>query len=93
MTSRKAGSVELFNHLILFAVKGKNLDLLTEVQVVSPFREWRKNLKKKGKKYTYEKKPSKRGDSYIPIEVKTRDKGFGGSDAGSSCFWNTRKSG
>jgi hypothetical protein len=30
-------------------------------------------VEKKGKKYTYEKKPSKRGDSYISIELKTRD--------------------
>ena len=30
-------------------------------------------VEKKGKKYTYEKKPSKRGDSHISIELKTRD--------------------
>lgn len=48
ITSRKAGSLELFNHVKLLLVKGKNLDIITEVVVVSDFSIWRTNLKKVG---------------------------------------------
>lgn len=46
ITSRKGGNVELFNQVIIFLAKGKNLDILTEVQVVNSFRKWRKDLDK-----------------------------------------------
>lgn len=46
ITSRKAGHLELFNHVLLFLNKGRNLDILTEAQVLNSFRSWRKNLKK-----------------------------------------------
>jgi len=46
ITSRKGGNVELFNQATLFLYKGRNLDLLTEVQVTKTFKIWRKNLKK-----------------------------------------------
>lgn len=43
-TSRKAGSLELFNYCRLILAKGRNLDIITEVAVVDSFRSWRKNL-------------------------------------------------
>lgn len=46
ITSRKAGSVELFNQVIVFLHQGRNLDILTEVQTLETFQSWRKNLKK-----------------------------------------------
>lgn len=46
LSSRKAGSLELFNHSTLFLVKGKNLDLVTEAQTVNLFKSWRKDLNK-----------------------------------------------
>lgn len=52
-TSRKAGSLELFNHCILFLAKGRNLDIITETQTVNSFRLWRKNLTKVGVAYYF----------------------------------------
>lgn len=46
ITSRRSGSVELFNQAVIFLNKGKNLDLLTEAQVVNSFKSWRRDLKK-----------------------------------------------
>ncbi|MCJ7804281.1 DNA repair protein RecO [Patescibacteria group bacterium] len=46
LSSRKAGSLELFNQSILFLVRGKNLDLITEAEVVNLFKNWRKDLNK-----------------------------------------------
>lgn len=46
LTSRKSGCLELFNLVTIFVVKGKNLDLITEVSIVNPFLNWRKNLNK-----------------------------------------------
>ncbi len=51
LQSRKAGSLELFNHATLFLVKGKNLDLVTEAQVINLFKSLRKNLIKVGIAY------------------------------------------
>lgn len=53
LTSRKAGSLELFNHSILFLNKGKNLDILTEGQTIDSFREWKENLIKVGIAYYF----------------------------------------
>jgi len=44
LTSRKGGNVELFNHLIIFLARGKNLDILSEIQVLNSFKA--KDLKK-----------------------------------------------
>lgn len=46
VTSRKAGSLELFNHTLLFFIKGRNLDLISEAQTINSFKSWRKDLRK-----------------------------------------------
>lgn len=51
LQSRKAGSLELFNHATLFLIKGKNLDLVTEAQTINLFKSLRKNLIKVGIAY------------------------------------------
>ncbi|MCX6725988.1 MAG: DNA repair protein RecO [Candidatus Shapirobacteria bacterium] len=53
LTSRKAGSLELFNHTVLFIVKGKNLDIVTEAQGINLFKSWRKSLNKVGLAYYF----------------------------------------
>ena len=40
LQSRKAGSLELFNHSVLFLIKGKNLDLVTEAQTIDLFKSF-----------------------------------------------------
>lgn len=46
LTSRRGGNLELFNLVVLFLVKGKNLDLVTEAQVVDSFAGFRQDLKR-----------------------------------------------
>ena len=46
LTSRKRGGIEVFNKIKFFAVKGKNLDILTEVQMMNGFDEVRINLRR-----------------------------------------------
>lgn len=46
LTSRKASNLDLFNYTVLLIVKGKQLDLITEAQVISSFRKMKKDLKK-----------------------------------------------
>lgn len=53
LTSRKGGNVELFNHLVLFLVKGRDLDIISEVQLLNSFRSWRKDLNKIGLAYYF----------------------------------------
>ncbi len=53
LTSRKAGSLEVFNDTILFLVKGKNLDIVSEAQLVNLFKSWRKNLVRVGVAYYF----------------------------------------
>ncbi|MCJ7829483.1 DNA repair protein RecO [Patescibacteria group bacterium] len=53
LTSRKAGSLELFNHAVVFLVKGKNFDLVTEAQAVDLFKSWRQNLIRVGVAYYF----------------------------------------
>lgn len=48
IASRKGGNVELFNHVSLFLAQGKNLDIVSEAEVINPFKSWRKDLKKIG---------------------------------------------
>lgn len=45
-TSRKGPSLELFNHVRIFVARGKNLDIVTEAEVINSFSKFRKNLKK-----------------------------------------------
>lgn len=45
-TSRKGPSLELFNHVQVFVARGKNLDIITEAEVINSFSKFRKNLKK-----------------------------------------------
>lgn len=51
ITSRKGGNVELFNLCSLFLAEGRNLDILSEVEVVEPFRNIREDLETVGKAY------------------------------------------
>jgi len=44
--SRKGGNLDLFNYSVVFLVKGKNLDIITQAQVINPFPQFKKNLKK-----------------------------------------------
>jgi len=44
--SRRAPHLELFNQTVLFLYKGKNLDIITEAQLVNSFSTLRKNLRK-----------------------------------------------
>jgi len=46
ITSRKGGNLELFNHCVLFLAEGKNLDILTEAQVINSFSRLSKDLEK-----------------------------------------------
>ena len=46
MTSRKRGNLELFNQLIIFAVKGKTFDIVTETELIESFSLWRSDLQK-----------------------------------------------
>lgn len=53
ITSRRGGNVEIFNQAVLFFNKGKNLDILTEAQVVNSFKSWRRDLKKVATAYYF----------------------------------------
>src|SRR3989344_6341488 len=45
LSSKRAGPLELFNHVKLHAVHGRGeLDILTEVQLINSFPAWRKQL-------------------------------------------------
>lgn len=45
ITSRRAGSIELFNHVRAHIIQGKgSLDILGEVQLVNSFPDWRKAI-------------------------------------------------
>lgn len=51
VTSRKGGSLELFNHCALFLAEGRNLDILTEAQVINSFPAVREDLKRISQAY------------------------------------------
>jgi DNA repair protein RecO (recombination protein O) len=53
LTSRKAPSLEIFNQDILFIIKGKSLDIVTETEVIHNFNEWRHDLLRVGVAYYY----------------------------------------
>lgn len=44
--SRKRGSLEVFSHIKFSAARGKNLDILTEAEIIDSFPTIRKNLRK-----------------------------------------------
>src|SRR5579859_4753812 len=46
LTSRKRGGIEVFNKIKFSAVKGKSLDILTEVNVIDSYESVRNDLKK-----------------------------------------------
>jgi DNA repair protein RecO (recombination protein O) len=46
LKSRKRGSIEVFSQIKFSAARGKNLDIVTEVELINSFKEIRKNLKK-----------------------------------------------
>lgn len=50
-TSRKRGSLELFNSVSIFLVKGKTFDIITEAEVSDGFRAWRGDLLRVGIAY------------------------------------------
>lgn len=51
LTSRKRGSLEIFNRVVFFAAKGKGMDIITEVETLETFGDWKKDLKKVGVAY------------------------------------------
>lgn len=51
INSRKKGSLELFNHVKLFLVKGRSLPHIAEVEVKHSFPDWRKDLLRVGIAY------------------------------------------
>lgn len=53
ITSRKAGALELFNHSRLVLARGRNLDVIAEIQALNSFRAWRKNLLSVGLAYYF----------------------------------------
>lgn len=53
ITSRRAGNLEVFNHVILVLTKGKNLDIVKEVSLINSFQKWRRNLRRVGLAYYF----------------------------------------
>lgn len=51
ITSRRAGSLELFNHLSLVVCEGNGIDSVIEVNVLNSFQSWRGNLRSIGVAY------------------------------------------
>ncbi|MBI2590410.1 MAG: DNA repair protein RecO [Candidatus Blackburnbacteria bacterium] len=49
--SRKRGSLEIFNYARILLARGKNLDIVTDVEVKEGFESWRKDLVKVGIAY------------------------------------------
>jgi len=50
-TSRKKGSLELFNYSRMLLIKGKNMDLIADTEIKNDFSAWRKDLKRVGVAY------------------------------------------
>ncbi len=44
--SKKRGSLEVFSHIKFSAARGKNLDIITEVETINSFESIRKDLSK-----------------------------------------------
>ena len=45
-TSRKKGALELFSYVRFFAAIGRNMDIVTEVEIRNSFNSWREDLTK-----------------------------------------------
>ncbi|OGH42074.1 MAG: DNA repair protein RecO, partial [Candidatus Levybacteria bacterium RIFCSPLOWO2_02_FULL_36_8b] len=45
-TSRKKGALELFSYVRFFAAIGRNMDIVTEVEIKNSFNSWREDLTK-----------------------------------------------
>lgn len=46
ISSKKSGNLELFNQVRISVAKGRNFDIVSEVETLNSFKHWRKNLKK-----------------------------------------------
>ena len=46
LKSRKRGSLQVFSHIKFSAARGKNLDIVTEAELIDSFPQIRKNIKK-----------------------------------------------
>ena len=46
LKSRKRGSLEVFSHIKFSAARGRNLDIIEEVEIIDSFQRIRKSLKK-----------------------------------------------
>ncbi len=46
LKSRKRGSLQIFSHIKFSAARGKNLDIVTETEIINSFSKVRKDLKK-----------------------------------------------
>lgn len=46
VTSRKRGSLEIFNVISFLAARGRGMDIITEAETIETFSGWRKKLKK-----------------------------------------------
>lgn len=53
ITSRRAGSLELFNLVKIGLAKGRSFDIVTEAETIDSFKIWRKNLIKISFAYHY----------------------------------------
>lgn len=51
LKSRKGGNLEMFNRVSFFASIGKGLDIITEVECLDGFYEWRSDLRKVASAY------------------------------------------
>lgn len=53
LTSRKKGSLELFNQSVLYLARGKNFDIVTEVEAINNFLSQKINFDKLGRVYYF----------------------------------------
>ena len=67
-TSRKAGHVELFSHSQLLLARGRNLDLITQAELIEPFRPIREDLLR----LTYASYAAELVDQFIEEETENR---------------------
>jgi DNA repair protein RecO (recombination protein O) len=68
--SRKRGSIEVFSYIKFSAARGKNLDIVTEVELIDSLKEIRSNLKKTSVAYYFVEavnKLTKEGEENKPL--------------------------
>jgi len=51
--SRKRGAIEIFSHIKFAAIRGKNLDLITEAEIIDTFNLIRRDLKRASLAYFF----------------------------------------